>query len=318
MYNARRASMQHATQRAANNRPEPQRTNYARERLTEFRIDKEDTLMAYLIVKMGSMSRNSIKNLLTKRRISVNGQIESKYDFPLHPGDIVKLDSTNTKYRFSHPKISIIYEDSYLLAINKDVGILSVSTPRHEESTAYKVMLNYVKKQNMQNNLFVVHRIDRETSGVLLFAKDPETQMLLKEHWHDESHQRFYYALVEGVMEKNEDTIISWLTENQKSLKVHSSFSDDGGAKAITSYKMIGNKDGLSLLKVNIKTGRKNQIRVQLSAIGHPIVGDRKYGAHSSPIGRLGLHAAMLGIIHPQTGEHIQFEAPIPKCMHLK
>lgn len=317
MYNSRRAQMQRATSNAFKGNRPGKRTNYARERKTEFHVNEEDSLMEFLIRKMGSMSKTNIKNLLSKRRVSVNGQVESQYNLALHVGDTVELDSTNIKYKFSHPKVQIIYEDEYLLVVNKKEGILSVATPKHEEVTTYKVMLNYVKKQNYQNNLFVVHRIDRETSGVLLFAKDPQTQMTLKEHWHDDTHIRYYYALVEGEMEKDEDTIKSWLTENPKSLKVHASNVDDGGELAITSYKVICKKKGLSLLKVNIKTGKKNQIRVQLSSIGHPIVGDRKYGAKTAFIGRLGLHAAILGIIHPATGEPIQFEAPMPKVMHL-
>ena len=314
MYNQRRNEIKNASKLSKNT---GKKTNYARQRLTSFIVNNESQLMDFLIEKMGSMSKTNVKALLTKRRVSVNGQVETLYNFKLNPGDKVELDSTNTKYKFSHPKVKIIYEDDYLLVVNKSEGILSVSTPKHEEATTYKVMLNYVKKQNLRNNLFVVHRIDRETSGVLIFAKDPDTQMHLKEHWHDSTHQRFYYALVEGEMEKDEDTIKSWLTENPKSLKVHSSPIDDGGELAITSYKVVCKKKGESLLKVNIKTGKKNQIRVQLSAIGHPIVGDRKYGAQTSRIGRLGLHAAMLGIIHPHTGLPIKFEAPIPKVMHL-
>lgn len=316
MYNQRREDLQRAqngTSRNTNQRLK----NYARERHTSIKVNEPAMLMDFMIQKMGGMSRTSVKALLTKRRISVNGKVESQYNFQLNVGDVVEIDSTNSKFRFSHPKVKIIYEDNHIIAINKGVGLLSVSSPLHEEVTAYKIMLNYVKKQNKRNNLFVVHRIDRETSGVLIFAKDYDTQEFLKNNWHDESHQRFYYALVEGEMEKEDDTIISWLTENPKSLKVHSSFEDNGGEQAITSYHVICRKKGESLLKVNIKTGRKNQIRVQLSSIGHPIVGDRKYGAKTSPIGRLGLHAASLTIIHPETGEPIKFEAPIPKEMHL-
>lgn len=317
MYNQRREDLQRAQNGTCNNNHQRLK-NYARERHTSIKVNEPDMLlMDFLIKKMGGMSKTSVKALLTKRRISVNGKIESIYNYKLNVGDLVEIDSTNTKFKFSHPKVRIIYEDNYILVINKGVGLLSVSSPLHEEVTAYKIMLNYVKKQNKRNNLFVVHRIDRETSGVLIFAKDFDTQENLKNNWHDESHQRFYYALVEGEMEKDDDTITSWLTENPKSLKVHNSFTDNGGSEAVTSYHVVCRKHNQSLLKVNIKTGRKNQIRVQLSAIGHPIVGDRKYGAKTSTIGRLGLHAASLTIVHPNTGMPIKFEAPIPKEMHL-
>ena len=316
MYNRKREENKRAQQNRDQKYTHEPLKNYARERITNFQVKEPNTLLDFMLQKMGGMSKTALKSYLTKRRISVNNQIQTQFDFKLNIGDSVCLNSTNKQYKFSHPKIKIIYEDDYLLVINKDTGILSVATPRHEELTAYKVMLNYVKKQNLKNNLFVVHRIDRETSGVLIFAKTPEVQELLKEHWHDDSHQRFYYALTEGEMEKDEDTIISWLTENPKSLKVHSSITDDGGEKAITLYKVICRKDGKSLLKVNIKTGKKNQIRVQLASIGHPIVGDRKYGA-TTTIGRLGLHAAQLILIHPITGKQMSFDAPIPKVMHL-
>lgn len=317
MYNKRRSDFDRAKKNAGKGFNQPFIKNYARERHTKLKAGEPVMLMDFLLQKMGGMSKTSVKNLLAKRRVSVNGSVESQYNFQLNAGDLVEIDSTNSKYKFSHPKVKIIYEDNYLIAINKDVGLLSVSSPLHEEVTAYKIILNYVKKQNLRNNLFVVHRIDRETSGVLIFAKDFDTQNNIKEHWHDDTHQRYYYALVEGEMEKDDDTIVSWLTENPKSLKVHNSFFANGGEQAITSYHVVCRKKGMSLLKVNIKTGRKNQIRVQLSAIGHPIVGDRKYGATTSPIGRLGLHAASLTIVHPNTGEPVTFEAPIPKEMHL-
>ncbi|MCQ2233471.1 MAG: RluA family pseudouridine synthase [Paludibacteraceae bacterium] len=317
MFNQRRNEIEKGLQGKARPQNARGRKNYARERHTAYKVSEETILMDFLIAKMGGMSKTSVKALLTKRRISVNGAVESLYNTQLKPGDIVEIDSTNTKYKFSHPKVSILYEDNYILVINKGVGLLSVASPLHEETTAFRIMMNYVKKQNSRNSLYVVHRIDRETSGVLIFAKDIQTQTHLKDHWHDDTHKRYYYALVEGEMEKDDDTITSWLTENPKSLKVHSSPVDDGGEKAITSYHVISKKKGESLLKVNIKTGKKNQIRVQLSSIGHPIVGDRKYGAKTSRIGRLGLHAASLTIMHPNTGEQVTFEAKIPKEMHL-
>ena len=174
--------------------------------------------------------------------------------------------------------------------------------------------MNHLKKQNKNNRLYIVHRLDRETSGLLLFAKQKETQMILQENWQRIVSEKKYYALVEGILEQKEGTIHTWLNEDVKSKKVYSSDFDNGGQESFTDYKVEKEyKKGYSLLSINLRTGRKNQIRVHMQCIGHPIAGDKKYGGSTSPIGRIGLHAEKLTLRHPITGQVMTFVAPLPE-----
>jgi len=283
------------------------------DKITSFRVKEKAELFDFVLQKMGSMSKTAVKSLLNNRQIFVNDKVETQYNLMLQEGDQVTINFSKTKAVFHHAKLKIIYEDEYIIVVDKAEGLLAVATEKNEESTAFRVIMNYLKKQSLKNRLYVVHRIDRETSGVLLFAKQKETQLILQENWHRDVHERIYYAMVEGRVEKEQDSIVSWLTEDWKSKKVYSSFQDNGGQKSITHYQVVKRSEKFSLLKIELETGRKNQIRVHMQNIGHPIVGDKKYGSLVSPIGRIGLHAAVLGLRHPVTGKPIRFESEIPQ-----
>ena len=191
--------------------------------------------------------------------------------------------------------------------------------------TAYSILKDYVRKQSNRNTIHVVHRLDRETSGVLVFAKSPELQEYMRTYWRQLVTKRTYVALVEGKLEKKEGTITSWLTEDQHTMMVYSSQTDNGGQKAVTHYKVVKESRAqsieedvaadYSLVELNLETGRTNQIRVHMQSIGHPIVGDRKYGHGNeySPVDRLCLHARTLEFIHPMTEKKVRFEAAAPK-----
>lgn len=292
------------------------RKNFIRERSTDFVVNEPAKLFDFLQQKIGS-SRNNIKSLLAKRLVSVDGAIETRYDYELQKGQKISVCFTGKKNTFSHPKISIIYEDDAFLVVDKKEGILSVPAPNHAaEDTVLKVMVGYVKRQNRQNALYTVHRIDRDTSGVLMFTKTPEVQQAVKAHWHDSDHRKVYYALVEGIVEKDEDTVESWLKEDPKTYIVHSYNYDNGGMYAVTKYKVIQRGNGRTLLKCEIPTGRKNQIRVHMQSIGHPIVGDVKYGAPVTSVKRLCLHATYLAIKNPMNGKMISFESPVPRIFY--
>ena len=183
-----------------------------------------------------------------------------------------------------------------------------------QETTAYSILKSHLRKANPRAELYTVHRLDRETSGVLLFAKAKSIQQALQENWHQVVTQRLYSALVEGCPSPKEDTIVSWLTEHEKSLRVHSSPTDNGGQKAVTHYKVTKSNETYSLLDVQLETGRKNQIRVHMADIGHPVVGDKKYGRGISSMKRIGLHARLIEFIHPVTHRKVRFESPIPKA----
>lgn len=280
---------------------------------TKLKVTEPVELMTFLLAKMGGMSRNSIKSLLAHRQVKVNNKVTTQFNLPLQLNDIVTVTSGRGNIELSHPKLRIIFEDDSLIVVEKKEGLLTVSTGKSDETTAFSILKNHVKKSSPQNRIYVVHRLDRETSGVIMFAKTKEVQLILQENWHRIVTRRIYVALVEGKVEKEQDTIVTWLTENEKSLKIHSSDTDNGGQQAITHYRCIKSNENYSLLEIELETGRKNQIRVHLQGIGHPIAGDKKYGAGISPISRLGLHARLLAFYHPISTEIVSFETPVPR-----
>lgn len=282
---------------------------------TTLRVTQPTELMPFLIEKMGGMSRTSVKLLLSRRQVQVNEHVETRYNCPLQNGDTVRIQSGIAQQELQHPKLRILYEDDYLLVVEKREGLLTMATHREsQETTAYSILKSHLKKANPRAELYTVHRLDRETSGVLLFAKVKGAQQALQENWHQVVTQRLYCALVEGCPEPSENTITSWLIENEKSFRVHSSPTDNGGQKAVTHYKVTRSNGAYSLLDVELETGRKNQIRVHMAEIGHPVVGDKKYGKGLSSIKRIGLHARLIEFIHPVTHRKVRFESPIPKA----
>ena len=295
---------------------------------TSFRVEAATELMPFLLSKLGGMTRTSVKQLLSQRRVTVNAGIQTRHDTPLKPGDLVNILQGRGNVELRHPKLRIIYEDDALIVVEKKNGLLTVPyNPKSSEMTVLSILKDYVKKQSRKANVYVVHRLDRETSGVLVFAKSPELQEYMRTYWRQLVSKRTYVALVEGRLEKKEGTITSWLTEDQQTMMVYSSQTDNGGQKAITHYKVVkesampsAEQDlaaEYSLVELNLETGRTNQIRVHMQSIGHPVVGDRKYGNgnESSPVDRLCLHAKVLEFIHPMTEKKVRFEAAAPKEM---
>ena len=293
---------------------------------TSFRVEAATELMPFLLSKLGGMTRTSVKQLLSQRRVTVNAGIQTRHDTPLKAGDVVQVLQGRGNVELRHPKLRIIYEDDALIIVEKKNGLLTVPyNPKSSEMTAYSILKEYVKKESKRNTVHVVHRLDRETSGVLVFAKSPELQEYMRTYWRQLVTKRTYVALVEGHFEKKEGTITTWLTEDPHTGMVYSSPKDDGGQKAVTHYKVLkeleaglGSPDlAISLLELNLETGRTNQIRVHAQSIGHPVIGDRKYGHGNeySPVDRLCLHAKVLEFIHPMTEKKVRFEAATPKEM---
>ena len=294
---------------------------------TILRVAEPAALMDFLIAKMGGMARSSVKQLLGQRRVKVGNAVQTRHDFALKAGDVVTVASGRGNTQLTHPKLKIVYEDDDLIVVNKQPGLLTVAaTPGSSETTAYSILRAYVKKQNARAGIFVVHRLDRETSGLLVFARSQELQQYMRTYWRELVTERTYIALAEGVLEPREGKITTWLTEDKRNAVVYSSPVDDGGDIAITNYKVLrtsaqpsleGRPGGVSysLVELHLETGRTNQIRVHLASKGCPVVGDRKYGHgnDSSPIDRLCLHAKVLAFIHPVTEKTVRFESPVPK-----
>jgi 23S rRNA pseudouridine1911/1915/1917 synthase len=282
-------------------------------KITSLKVKEPMELMAFLGIHFNGKSRTALKSLLSHKQVRVNGKLVSLFNHPLQEGDSVTIDTSGGKNELKHAKLKVVFEDDALIVVEKAEGLLAVATDeRKEEVTAFSILYEYLKNKDPRNRLFIVHRIDRETSGLIMFAKSREIQLSLQENWHENVTERVYIAVVEGVPSKEEDTVVSYLRES-KALKIHSGNRDDEGKKAITHYKVIRKSDAYAMLKVELETGRKNQIRVHMQEIGHPIIGDRKYGADPSPIGRIGLHARVLAFVHPVTHEVMRFETPIPK-----
>ena len=268
-------------------------------------------LMNFLQHHFSDKSRTTIKSILTHRQVSVDHKIITRHDHALLPGQTVIINWSRTPEEIHYPGMSILFEDEFLIVIEKEAGLLSIASDKETEKTAYSMLSHHVKKEDPKNKIFVVHRLDRETSGVMLFAKNQEIQFLLQEEWKKTIMERTYIAVVEGNLDKEHGTITSWLRES-KALIVYSSQDPEKGQKAITHYKVLKQKGDYSLLEVNLETGRKNQIRVHLKDIGHSIAGDKKYGAITNPLRRLGLHARILSFKHPKTGMVVRFETQIP------
>lgn len=293
-----------------NNRNNQLRTTEQRQE-TQYIVKEPRELMTWLFETLSGKGRNKVKAILARGQVSVEGKIVTQYNFPLEVGNRVVINWSEAPSEIPIESLNILYEDSDLIIINKQSGLLSIATEEEKHQTAYRLLMEHVRKMDPRNRIFVVHRLDRETSGVMMFAKSEQIQQRLQNTWRDTVVERTYVAVVEGCIEKTEGTITSWLKES-KTLKMHSSPKANGGLKAITHYKVLQTNSSYSLLEIQLETGRKNQIRIHMQEIGHSIAGDKKYGASKNPIGRLGLHARILAFRHPATGNLLRFETEIP------
>jgi RluA family pseudouridine synthase len=279
----------------------------------EMMVTNEMGLLDFLFLNIENKSKNNIKSLLKNGNIYVNNKSKTKFDYLLKKGDIVEI-----KYKVevdNNHTIDIIYEDKDIIVINKPEGLLSIATDKEKESTAYSLVSNYLKKKNPHSRVFVVHRLDKDTSGVLLFAKNNDIKEVLQNNWNDLVTIRGYIAIVEGTLSNKEGTIKSWLKENKEKI-VYSSNTENDGKEAITNYKVIKSSSNYSMLKITIDTGRKNQIRVHMKDIHHFVIGDKKYGSTVDPLKRLGLHANTLEFKYPITNKILHLEAPIPNIFY--
>lgn len=278
-------------------------------RIQRWKVKEEGVLFPFLMQKLSGQSKTSVKTLFKNRQVTVNGQV-AQQEAVLHPDDQVEVNYDCRRVDFRHPMLKIVWEDDYLIVVDKKNGLLSMATDRVKERTAYHLLSDYVKKNNPANRIFILHRLDRDTSGLMMFAKDRITQTNLQQAWNEVITERSYVAVVEGRPAKDTDLLLSYLAENA-GMKVYVTM-DGSGQEAVTRYKVLKSNDRYSLLELNLETGRKNQIRAQLESIGHPVAGDAKYGAQSNPAGRLMLHARKLCFIHPVTNQEMRFETPVP------
>ncbi|MBR3674962.1 MAG: RluA family pseudouridine synthase, partial [Bacilli bacterium] len=237
----------------------------------------------------------------------------NEWFYKLYPEDEVTVSWTPIKKR-ERKDLPIIYEDEDIIAINKPSGLLSVASDREKGKTAYRLVTDWLTQTNKKARVFVVHRIDEDTSGVLIFAKSFEVKEALQNHWQEIVTKRGYYAIVEGEDIPEEQTLKNYLWLDETTFQVRVTKSKKNSKLAITHYKKMAAKNGYALLDVNIDTGRKNQIRVMLGNIGHYIIGDDRYGEPSNPLKRLGLHAYELDFTNPLNGKEYKIKAEMPAC----
>lgn len=286
------------------------------DKLITLTVTEPTELMKFMIEKMPEKSRVTIKSYLTHRQVSVNSKIVTQFNQPLKPNQQVIINRGKVIEAQYYKELKIVFEDEFLIVINKEAGLLSVATDAgkgtEKEKTAYSLLNSHIKKTDPKGRAFVVHRLDKDTSGLMMFAKDKETQHELQEKWQEVVLERKYAVVVEGAVIKEKGTITSWLKEN-RAMVIYSSPKPNDGQKAISHFKLIKKNEEYSLLEVELETGRKNQIRVHMQDLGHPVIGDKKYGSTINPISRLGLHARVLAFIHPVTAQEIRFETDVPK-----
>ncbi len=263
------------------------------------------------LLKMVPQSRTKIKATLQGRGIKIDGKTVSQFDYMLKPGMKVAVSkSKRNQQSFKNRYVKIVYEDRWLIVIEKAQGILSMAGG-HSSLNVKSVLDDYFKKSRQKCTAHVVHRLDRDTSGLMVYAKDIETEQILEHNWHQIVYDRRYVAVVSGEMEQDEGTIQNWLKDN-KAYVTYSSPVDNGGKLAITHFHVLDRTTDHSLVEFRLETGRKNQIRVHSADMGHPVCGDVKYGNGDDPIHRLCLHAWLLFFTHPVTGEPMEFETPVP------
>jgi len=275
-------------------------------------VAENTELMKFLMERLPQKNRDNIKSYLRCKQVVVDGKIVTQYNHALTPGQQVEVTGDRIPKERQYRGLSIIFEDQYLIVIDKHAGMLSMATDREKEKTAYGMLSVHVKIADPSNKIFIVHRLDRETSGLMVFAKSEKIQQLLQEAWQTDVKERTYLGIIEGELKEKEGTVTSWLTES-KSLMVYSSPHPGKGDKAVTHYRTIKTNGAYSLLAIEPETGRKNQIRVHMKDLGHSIVGDKKYGSVVNPVGRMCLHARVLEFIHPVTREKLRFETGIPQ-----
>jgi len=269
-------------------------------------VNKEGELLDYLYNNL-DMPKKRIKQYLTHGSIFVNNNKTTKYNYHLVPGMNIMID-TDSKSKKTLP-FNILFEDDHIIVVNKPSGLLTIATNKEKEKTLYHIVREYLVSKDKNARVFIVHRLDKDTSGIVVLAKDEKTKNKLQENWNEYVTLREYVAVVHGQLKEKEDRVVQLLKETKTNLVYVS--RDKEGKEAITNYKVIKENENYSMVSINIETGRKNQIRVAFQTLRHPIVGDKKYGEKDNE-NRLYLHANRLKMYYPELKKDILFETPTP------
>ena len=276
--------------------------------------ESESGLLAFASSMLPDAKRADLKKWLRFGHFAIDGQVTTSFDAPVAPGSVMELNFTRPFVVFRHPRLKLIYEDDDIIVVDKGYGLLSVGTDSSRKSnveTAYSILRDYVKQKHPSNKIFIVHRLDRDTSGLMVFAKTFEAKEALQHNWNNMVLERKYVALLDGELERGSGEVRSYLTETVEH-EVYSTEEPSEGKLALTRYKVRRKGKGRTLVEFSLDTGRKNQIRVHARDLGCPITGDKRYGNGSGPLHRLALHAETLRFAHPVTRQDMNFTSPVP------
>lgn len=280
--------------------------------ILSFRAEAPAGLLEFLIQSMPDRKRTTVKDYLKHRQVMVDCVVTTQWDTAVETGSEVRVNTSREFQTFSNPRIKIVYEDDDIIVVNKGYGLLSVGTDSKRDGTAYSILRDYVKRVDPRQKLFIVHRLDQHTSGLMMFAKTAEAKETMQHNWNNMVLERRYVAVVEGgAPDPSEGIVRSRLAENAEHV-VYVTADAEAGREAVTEYRTLAARGNYALVELQLATGRKNQIRVHMQQIGHPIAGDRKYGAATAPIRRLALHARTLRFVHPRTRRDMNFSTPVP------
>ena len=293
-------------------KPGAERSRLRPDVILEFTPEADARLLDFLYQAMPDRKRTTVKDYLRHRQVMVDGNVTSQWDTLVGPASLIRVNTSREFQTLANPRLRIVYEDDDIIVVNKGYGLLSVGTDTKREGTAYSILRDYVKRVNPRNKLFIVHRLDQHTSGLMLFAKTEQAKETMQHNWNNMVLERRYVAVVEGgAPEPPEGQVRTLLAENSEHV-VYVTDNPAEGREALTEYCTLAARGNYALLELELATGRKNQIRVHMQHIGHPIAGDRKYGAKTSPIHRLALHARTLRFVHPVTRRDMNFSTPVP------
>ena len=286
----------------------------ARAQYTGYLVKEPMELMDFLAAKMPDASRTKLKSLLSKRIVLVDNVITTQFNFPLQPGMKVLISKDKNKKEFRHPLLKIVYEDAYIIVVEKKEGLLSVGTERQKERTAQHILSEYVGRSGRGNRIYVVHRLDRDTSGLTIVSKHLVSGSILSDMTKYREVHREYLAIARGSVTPSEGTIQAPLGRKGGTI-IERTVDWEHGEDAVTHYKVVKEANGHSLVSLRLETGRTHQIRIHMKYLGYPLIGDYLYNPDMEYMTRQALHSHHMEFTHPITGEHMSFTAPLPEDM---
>ena len=285
----------------------------ATDNVAKLTIEQDGTLLAAAAALLPDHKPTKLKSMLRHNQLAIDGVPTTQFDHPVSAGQQLWVNFDRSFQVFSHPRVKLVYEDNDIIVIDKGYGVLSTAAGKPSDDTVYNIVKKYARRFSSKAAVYVVHRLDRDTSGLMLLTRTKQARDKLISNWNNMVIDRKYVAIVEGKVEQNEGTVKSFLAENPDTYEMYSTTDKKLGRLAVTRYRVVKQGSRFAMVELEIKTGRKNQIRVHMHDLGNPVSGDRKYGGHPSPINRIALHATTLTIVHPTTGKAVTFTSPAPE-----